>query len=151
MLVDGKHGALSLQKALPATPATALYARRLNANEQAALQAISAKVPKAKGVSNELQASACGASAIAGRDADAAHQNFESKRIGPRDWRSRPDAAGLVFRRGDAYLSYAAVARAWRSANCLAPSSVVRGGASSSQARRHDLHARRQGVPRRRV
>ena len=111
VLVDGKHGALSLQKALPANPATALYARRLNANEQAALQAISAKVPKAKGVSNELQASACGASAIAGRDADAAHLNFESKRIGPRDWRSRPDATGLVFRRGDAYLSYAAVAR----------------------------------------
>ena len=44
-------GMLSLQKALPANPATALYARRLNTNEQAALQAISAKVPKAKGVS----------------------------------------------------------------------------------------------------
>ena len=111
VLVDGKHGHLSLQKALPATPATALYSRRLNTNEQAALQAISAKVPKAKGSKDELQASACGASAIAGRDADSAHQNFESKRIGPRDWRSRQDATGLVFRRGDAYLSYAAVAR----------------------------------------
>ena len=52
-----------------------------------------------------------GASAVAGRDAESAHQNFESKKIGPRDWRSRQDAAGLVFRRGDAYLSYAAVAR----------------------------------------
>ena len=111
VLVDGKHGVLSIQKALPATPATALYARRLNTNEQAALQAISAKVPKAKGSKDELQASACGASAVAGRDVDSAHQNFESKRIGPRDWRSRQDAAGLVFRRGDAYLSYAAVAR----------------------------------------
>ena len=111
VLVDGKHGHLSLQKALPATPATALYSRRLNTNEQAALQAISAKVPKAKGSKDELQASACGASAVAGRDADSAHQNFESKRIGPRDWRSRQDATGLVFRRGESYLSYAAVAR----------------------------------------
>ena len=67
-----------------------------------------------------------------GAGRESAHLNFESKPSRPRDWRSRPDAAGLVFRRGDAYLSYAAVAReAWRSANCWLRSSVVRDGASS--------------------
>ena len=133
VLVDGKNGLLSLQKALPNDPATALYSRRLNDKEQGALQAISAKVPKARG-SELLTASACGTSAVAGRDGDAAHANFESKRVTPLEWRARGDATGLVFRRGASYLSYAAVERGLAEAELFgAPP------ATSSLAQQHPL------------
>ncbi|KAH8064335.1 hypothetical protein JL722_1198 [Aureococcus anophagefferens] len=106
-----KRSGRSLAKALPGGAATALYLRRLNANEKAALAAAAAKLPAAKRDDAAFDASACGAGDVLAKSADDADRNFEAKRLAPRDWAGAGDAAEtLVFRSSGVYLSYGAAA-----------------------------------------
>ncbi|KAH8066742.1 hypothetical protein JL720_12592 [Aureococcus anophagefferens] len=110
VVADAKTlGSFSLAKALPGGAATALYLRRLNANEKAALAAAAAKLPAAKRDDAAFDASACGAGDVLAKSADDADRNFEAKRLAPRDWAGAGDAAEtLVFRSSGVYLSYGA-------------------------------------------
>ena len=114
VVADAKTlGSFSLAKALPGGAATALYLRRLNANEKAVLAAAAAKLPAAKRDGAAFDASACGAGAVLAKSADDADRNFEAKRLAPRDWAGAGDAAEkLVFRSSGVYLSYGAAALA---------------------------------------
>ncbi|KAH8046575.1 hypothetical protein JL722_13635 [Aureococcus anophagefferens] len=88
----------------PGGAATALYLRRLNANEKAALAAAAAKLPAASG--RRAFDAARRRRATPRKSADDADRNFEAKRLAPRDWAGAGDAAEtLVFRSSGVYLS----------------------------------------------